>query len=101
MDNPLGNEYRCPYPITPIVTQSHYRPTHNRTSKARPTIPRTLTPQEQTHLQTLHQQFPQAGTAITRATERASDRAMALANRASNSHRATITPKPDRPIIHG
>jgi hypothetical protein len=39
---------------------------------------RTLTPQEQTHLQTLHQQFPQAGTAITRATERASDRAMAL-----------------------
>jgi hypothetical protein len=51
---------------------------------------RTLTPQEQTHLQTLHRHFPQAGTALTRATKRASDHAMAL-------HRATATERPSQP----
>jgi hypothetical protein len=58
---------------------------------------RTLTPQEQTHLQTLHRQFPQAGTVITRATERASYRAMALANRAMALQRATATERPSHP----
>jgi hypothetical protein len=51
------------------------------------TTTRTLTPQEQTPLQTLHQQFPQAGTASNRATVMASDRAMAL-------ERATATEQP-------
>jgi hypothetical protein len=51
---------------------------------------RTLIPQERTHLQILHQQFPQAGTAITRATVRASDRAMAL-------EQATATERPSHP----
>jgi hypothetical protein len=55
---------------------------------------RTLTPQEQTHLQTLHRQFPQAGMTLTRATERASDRAMTLANCTMTLQRATATERP-------
>jgi hypothetical protein len=47
--------------------------------------------------QTLHQQSPQVGTAITRATERASDRAIALANRALALQRATATERPSHP----
>jgi hypothetical protein len=62
---------------------------------------RTLTPQDHTHLQTLHQQFPQAGTAITRATFRASDRAMSLANRAMTLQRATATDRPSHPHPNG
>jgi hypothetical protein len=58
---------------------------------------RTLTPQVQTHLQTLHRQFPRAGTAITRATVKASDRAMALASRTMALEQATATERPSHP----
>jgi hypothetical protein len=77
-------------PFDRVVSEYEQRAEDATTRYENISTTRTLTPQEQTHLQTLHQQFPQAGTAITCATERASDRAMAL-------QRATATERPSHP----